>query len=242
MLLSDYDSLTSFLCGLFIGGALALVVLRVWKASLAIIGALAGLVSGIMLASFMGPSAFLSDAGRGIFLGLCSFIGGALAVRGEKKALLLCTPLLGSFLVLQGFDHFLPGMHMSAWDLLSERGQAQCSTSAGAARCVGIYFAVAAMTVAGVFVQWRWTAGLSVKPAAASSAAAIKAVPEMIVLASPNSDKKKSCGSSSGNPFASPVSRGPRAASPTETGNPFSTQRRSAYGYHTPKTPEFFEG
>ena len=224
------DSFRSLMWGLAVGLVGALVGLKVLRASLALVGALAGFVLWLVFQSLF-PSVLDTDLSRFMMLTLVVLSAGFLAVKAQKPALLVCTPLLGSFLLLQGIDHFAAA-GLGAFRLLTSEGKRACE---GRGACFGLYAALLVVTIAGIVIQWKWTANFGV-PGALSSprvkSNGSKALPEMIVLASPSNNK------SSGNPFAS--AKSPPSASKAY-GDPFlNTNRRSAYAQ--PTTPEFYEG
>jgi len=69
----------------------------------------------------------------------------------EKYWLLVSTPILGSFLAIQGIDHFA-NLDINVFGTL--QGTAQCSTD----ECYGLWAGVCGLALAGMLIQYRWTA------------------------------------------------------------------------------------
>ncbi len=214
------DAVKSFIAGILIGCFFAGVLLKLWRLSLALVGAISGFAIWLLFQSLF-PAAISNPAATYLILSCVVVLCGALAVRLEKVALLICTPLLGGFFLLQGLEHFLK-LGIGAFSLLSPQGARACQ---GSVACVGIYAGLIGACALGWWVQWRYTARNVVWSSSSSSkskstkesanaARRVKDVPELIVLSS--SPRKGDKGF--GNPFAS---------------------RRNLYA---PTTPEFYEG
>jgi len=139
------DSTKSFIAGSVIGFVGGLVILKLWRVSLALVGAASGFVLWLIFQSLF-PSAFPHDGARYLTMACAIVLFGALAIRGEKSALLALTPLLGAFLLLQGLDHFVPGMGLGAFRLLTPEGSHSCT----GAKCFGLYAALVGLTAIGL--------------------------------------------------------------------------------------------
>ena len=228
MLISE-NSTSSFIAGTVIGFVFAVIVVKLWKVSLFVVGGLFGIVLYILFSSLF-PSAVASPAAP-YLLCIGAAIGfGYLATQMEKPALLIATPVLGAFLFLQGLDHFIHA-HLNAFELLSPDGQKMCS---GNPACFGLYAALLSLAAVGIYVQWRWTAfGLLGNGKPVSK----KVGPnEMVVLSSPT--KKQQLAATGGG------KKGTDHGSSGGFGNPFAS-RRSAYptsSYGGSVESEYFEG
>jgi len=250
------DSTKSFIAGSIIGFVGGLVMVKLWRLSLALVGAASGFVLWLLLQSLW-PSLFPHDGARYLVLACLVVLCGALAVRGEKTALLACTPLLGAFLLLQGLDHFVKA-ELNAFRLLTPEGAHNCA----GAKCFGLYAALVALSIIGWYVQLRWTAKDPLfgkrKAEERQTAPGVrnsKNIPELMVFPAPSPlSARKGASSGFGNPFAQALGgsddssssygggscyTGSSLFSKDRGGNPFASRRNL---YNAPTTPEFYEG
>lgn len=244
MLASHHDSTVSFIVGVSVGLVLAAIVVKVYKLALFVVVGLVGVVLWVLFETLF-PSVLSTPVAKYVVLGIATLLCGLLGVWLEKTALLVATPVIGSFLFLQGLDHFIH-QNLNAFVLMTSEGQRQCE---GRAACFGLYAALVTLAVIGIFVQWRYTSECgrgSSRPASSVDRKALAS--EMIILSSPkkapaktfkpasptrsvasasssSSYGRSACSPTYSSSFTSPSARG---GSPSDL-NPFTT-RRSVYG------------
>lgn len=227
MLISK-NSTSSFIAGTIVGFVLAALVVKLWRVSLFVVGALFGVVLYILFSSLF-PSAVATPAAPYV-LCIVSAVGfGYLATLMEKNALLITTPVLGAFLFVQGLDHFVH-WNLNAFELLTPDGQHKC---AGKAICFGLYAALLSLAALGVWVQWNYTADLG------HGKVPKRVGPnEMVVLSSPSKKQQATAAAASAKKKKLSTAAGDDREG---YGNPFAT-RRSAYGGSASVESEYFEG
>ena len=137
--------------GLGLGLFCGLLAIKLWKIALFLAGALVGFVAFVIVKSLW-PAAFVNPAVAYPALLVPAVILGLFSVCMERYWLLFATPILGSFLVMQGVDHFAD-LDINVFGTLD--GSAQCITD----ECYGLWAAVVGASLLGMLVQWKWTAG-----------------------------------------------------------------------------------
>jgi len=148
---SGEDSKVMFGVGLAVGFFCGMLAIWLWKVALFGVGALVGLVIFIILKNTY-PTLFVSPYAEYAALILPMLILGVLSVCMERYWLLVATPILGSFALVQGIDHFA-NLDINIFGTL--KGTAVCDTD----ECYGLWGGTIALAVVGMLVQYRWTAG-----------------------------------------------------------------------------------
>jgi hypothetical protein len=133
--------------GLFCG----LLAIKLWKVALFLVGALVGFVLFVIIKS-MYPGAFVNPAVMYPALLIPSVCLGLFSVCMERYWLLFATPILGSFLLMQGIDHFA-NLSINVFGTLA--GTARCDSD----ECYGLWAGVVGLSLVGMLVQYKWTAG-----------------------------------------------------------------------------------
>ena len=137
--------------GAVVGVFCGLLAIQLWKVALFLVGALVGVVLFVVLKSVQ-PQLLVTPAAEYCALLLPSLVLGVFSVCMERYWLLFATPILGSFLTMQGVDHFAQ-LDINVFGTLS--GRDSCNTD----ECYGLWAAVAGFALLGMLVQYRWTAG-----------------------------------------------------------------------------------
>jgi len=142
-----------FAIGLTLGFFCGLLAIKLWKLALFAVGAFVGLVI-FVVAKNMYPGAFVSPVAEYIALILPALILGCISVYMEQWWLLVSTPILGSFLLIQGIDYFAD-LDINVFGTL--KGTAQCSTD----ECYGLWAGVGTLALFGMLIQYKYTAGFN---------------------------------------------------------------------------------
>jgi hypothetical protein len=137
--------------GLGLGLFCGLLAIQLWKVALFLVGALVGVVFFVIIKSSF-PAAFSTTWVEYCALLIPSLLLGVFSVCMERYWLLFATPILGSFLTMQGIDHFAD-LDINVFGTL--QGTAQCTSD----ECFGLWAAVVGFAVVGMLVQYKWTAG-----------------------------------------------------------------------------------
>jgi len=137
--------------GLGLGLFCGLLAIKLWQVALFLAGALVGFVAFVIVKSLY-PAAFVNPAIAYPALLIPAVILGVFSVCMERYWLLFATPILGSFLCMQGVDHFA-SLDINVFGTLA--GTAQCSSD----ECYGLWAAVVGASLLGMLVQYKWTAG-----------------------------------------------------------------------------------
>ena len=137
--------------GAALGVFCGLLAIQLWKVALFLVGALVGVVLFVVMKS-VNPALFVTPAVEYTALLVPSLILGVFSVCMERYWLLFATPILGSFLTMQGVDHFAD-LEINVFGTLS--GRDVCVTD----ECYGLWAAVAGFALLGMLVQYKWTAG-----------------------------------------------------------------------------------
>lgn len=142
---SDGALVAAAILGLILGA----LAVKIWKASLFLLGAGCGFILWTVFKALF-PNVLDSDALLYGVLAGCCLVLGLIAVKMEKVWLLFGTPLVGTFLFIQGVDYFLDP-HLNVFQLLD--------TSSGCtfASCYVLYAAVFGGSLFGLFIQYRYT-------------------------------------------------------------------------------------
>jgi len=140
-----------FAVGIVLGFFCGLLAIKLWKLALFLVGACVGLVVFIV-AKNVWPAAFISPIAEYSALLIPCIVLGVISVCLERWWLLVSTPILGSFLAVQGIDHFA-NLDINIFGTL--KGTASCSTD----ECYGLWGGLAGMALLGMLIQYRWTAG-----------------------------------------------------------------------------------
>jgi hypothetical protein len=144
--------ITAAVLGLILGA----LAIKVWKLSLFVLGAGCGFIIWTVFKALF-PDVLNTDAlAYGVLVGIC-LVMGLVAVKMEKVWLLLGTPLVGTFLFIQGVDYFLTP-HLNVFQLL-DSANGGCSFTS----CYILYSAVIGGSLVGLFVQYRYTSEYGAK-------------------------------------------------------------------------------
>ena len=139
--------------GAALGVFCGLLAIQLWKVALFLVGALVGVVLFVLIKSVQ-PGLLVTPVAEYAALLLPALVLGVFSVCMERWWLLFATPVLGSFLTMQGVDHYAD-LEINVFGTLS--GRDVCVTN----ECYGLWAAVAGFALLGMLVQWRWTAGFS---------------------------------------------------------------------------------
>lgn len=142
-----------FAIGLTLGFFLGLLAIKLWKCALFAVGACVGLVIFVVAKSLY-PTAFVSPAAEYSALILPALILGIISVCLERWWLLVSTPILGSFMAMQGIDHFA-ALDINIFGTL--QGTAVCDSD----ECYGLWSGVAGLALLGMLIQYKYTAGFN---------------------------------------------------------------------------------
>lgn len=142
---AEAGMITAVILGLILGA----IAVKVWKASLFLLGAGCGFILWTVFKALF-PDILDTDAMLyGVLAAVCVVLG-LLAVKMEKIWLLLGTPLIGTFLFIQGVDYFLDP-HLNVFQLLDS------SNGCTFTGCYVLYSAVFGGSLFGFFIQYRYT-------------------------------------------------------------------------------------
>jgi len=132
-----------------LGLILGAIAVKVWKASLFVLGAGCGFILWTVFKALFPNVLNTQVLLYGVLAAVCIILG-LIAVKMEKIWLLFGTPLVGTFLFIQGVDYFL-SPHLDVFQLLDT------SNGCTFASCYVLYSAVFGGSVLGLFVQYRYT-------------------------------------------------------------------------------------
>jgi len=135
----------SILTGLFLG----LLSLRLFKLALFGIGAGVAFVLWIVAKSLY-PNLFASNVQLYAALVIPMIVLGIVSVYMEQYYLLIATPVIGSFMVAQGVDHFAD-LDINVFGTLS--GQVYCTSD----ECYSLWAGVTGLALLGMLVQYNYT-------------------------------------------------------------------------------------
>jgi len=142
---SKFVLAVSILTGLF----LALLSLRLFKLALFSVGAGVAFVLWIVAKSLY-PNLFASNVQLYAALVVPMIILGIVSIYMEQYYLLVATPLLGSFMLAQGVDHFAD-LDINVFGTLS--GQVYCTSD----ECYSLWAGVTGLALLGMLVQYNYT-------------------------------------------------------------------------------------
>jgi len=147
---SESGIIVAAVLGLILGA----VAVKVWKLSLFLLGAACGFVIWSVFKALF-PGVLTTPALLyGVLAGVCLVLG-LIAIKMEKIWLLLGTPILGTFLFIQGVNYFLPtAQQLDVFQILDTSEDAGSCTFA---TCYVLYSAVIGGSLLGFFVQYRYT-------------------------------------------------------------------------------------
>lgn len=113
---------TASQAALITGGILGLILgclaVKVWKFSIFLLGAGCGVIIWLTFKALFPDVLDTEFKMYGVLAGLVILLG-LIAIKMEKVWLILGTPLIGSFLLIQGVDHFVPEVHFNIFQLLN---------------------------------------------------------------------------------------------------------------------------
>jgi len=133
-----------------LGLILGALAVKVWKVSLFVLGAGCGFIIWTVFKALF-PNVLNTQALLyGVLIAVCIILG-LVAVKMEKIWLLFGTPLVGTFLFIQGVDYFLDP-HLNVFQLLDTS-----SNGCTFASCYVLYSAVFGGSLFGLFIQYRYT-------------------------------------------------------------------------------------
>ena len=142
---TDGALVAAAILGLILGS----LAVKVWKASLFLIGAGCGFILWTVFKALF-PGVLNTDVLLyGVLVAVCVVLG-LIAVKMEKVWLLFGTPLVGTFLFMQGIDYFLDP-HLNVFQLLDSNSG--CTFTG----CYVLYAAVFGGSLFGFFIQYRYT-------------------------------------------------------------------------------------
>jgi len=142
---AEAGMITAVILGLILGA----VAVKVWKVSLFVLGAGCGFIIWTVFKALF-PHVLNTDVLLYGVLAAACIILGLIAVKMEKVWLLFGTPLVGTFLFLQGIDYFLDP-HLNVFQLLDS------SSGCTFTSCYVLYSAVFGGSLFGLFIQYRYT-------------------------------------------------------------------------------------
>jgi len=136
-----------------VGLFLALLSIRLFKLALFSIGAGVGFVLWIVVRSLY-PHFFINNIQLYGALLLPMLVLGIISVYMEQYYLLIATPVLGSFMIAQGVDHFA-NLDINVFGTLS--GQVFCTSD----ECYSLWAGVAGLALLGMLVQYNYTSNFA---------------------------------------------------------------------------------
>lgn len=144
--------ITAGVLGLLLGG----LAVKLWKLALFVLGAGCGFILWVVFKALF-PSVLNTDVLLyGVLTGSCLVLG-LIAMKMEKIWLLLGTPLLGTFFMMQGISAYVPEVP-SAFQLLDTvEDQPPWDRGCFDASCYALYSMVLGGSVLGFIVQYRFT-------------------------------------------------------------------------------------
>jgi len=144
---SEAGLITGAILGLILGS----LALKIWKLSLFVVGAGCGFILWTVFKALF-PYVLATQAELyGVLAAACVILG-LLAIKMEKIWLLIGTPLIGTFLFIQGVNVLLPSSEQLDVFTLLDRSSG-CTVSS----CYVLYAAVFGGYFLGLFVQYRYT-------------------------------------------------------------------------------------
>jgi hypothetical protein len=140
---------------LIVGGVMGLMLgalaTKLWKLAIFLLGAACGFVLWLTFKALF-PDVLDSEALLyGTLVGLCLVLG-LIGLKLEKVWLLIGTPILGSFMFLQGLNVFIPEEDLNVFQIL-HYAKSGCLSDA----CYTLYGLVLGVAALGFLVQWRCT-------------------------------------------------------------------------------------
>lgn len=152
-LLSDCNTKAGLIVGGIMGLMIGAVTVKLWKFALFCMGVGVGFVAWTTFKAF-GHELMTTDyITYGSLAGICILLG-VIALKMEKVWLLIGTPVVGSFLCVQGIDHFIE-QDVNVFQILNNvQGSASgCALT----ECYILYAMVIGLAIVGSFVQYRYT-------------------------------------------------------------------------------------
>jgi hypothetical protein len=149
MLISE-KPLVSLLSGLGAGLLFALLVIKLWKLALFFVGASVGFIIWVAFNSLF-PDVIQAHAVLYGLLAVLMIAFGVLAVLLEQLWLLLATPIVGAFLVIQAADVFIKD-DLNVFQVVTDHEQCHSRRT-----CFILYGVLATLAVIGYWVQIRYT-------------------------------------------------------------------------------------
>lgn len=156
-LISDCNTKVGLIVAVIMGLILGAVTVKLWKFALFCMGVGVGFIAWTTFKA-LGSSLMETDyIIYGSLVGACLICGG-IALKMEKYWLLVGTPIVGSFMVTQGIDHFID-QDVNVFQILDtvSGDGAGCSL----AECYVVYGLLIGLAIIGAFVQWRYTSEMA---------------------------------------------------------------------------------
>lgn len=144
------DSQAGLITAAIIGLILGALAIKIWKLSLFCVGAGCGFIIWTVFKALF-PNVLDTEALLYGVLVAAIIVLGLLAMKMEKIWLIIGTPIIGTFLTIQGVDYFLDP-HLNVFQIVDAS-----STGCSFASCYVLYSAVIGGSLLGFFVQWRYT-------------------------------------------------------------------------------------
>jgi len=145
----NVDSKFAFALSILTGIFVALVSLKVFKLTLFAIGAAVGFVIWVAAKSLY-PQYFTSEVITYAALLIPMVVLGVISLYMEQYYLLVATPIVGSFMLAQGVDHFAH-LEINVFGTLS--GDEMCHSDA----CYATWAGVIGLALLGMVVQYNYT-------------------------------------------------------------------------------------
>lgn len=144
------DTQSCLIAAAVVGLVLGVAALKVWKLSIFLIGAAVGMCLWLT-AKALFPELFEDEAVFYISVIVTVVIFGCISMKMEKTWLLIGTPILGAFILVQGVDSFIP-QDLNVMQILDFKNGG-CKLE----ECYVLYSAVIVLSLLGMFIQYRFT-------------------------------------------------------------------------------------
>lgn len=154
---SSYSLAIAFVAGVILG----IIATKLWKFSLFILGAGVGLTIYLFFKAFA-PSVLAEEWMYYIVMVLCCFVFGGIAIKMEKFALIVFTPMIGSLMIVQGVNHFIEE-NLSVFRVLEFSDSATMPNPCSLAACQVLYGCLFGISIFGMVIQYRFTSEYAVQ-------------------------------------------------------------------------------
>jgi len=144
------DSRSCLIAGAVVGLVLGVASTKLWKLSIFVLGAGVGLCLWLTFKALY-PELFEDETVYYVSLIATVIVFGLISLKMEKTWLLFGTPVLGSFILIQGVDAFVP-QNLNMLQILDFKNGGCALTE-----CYVLYSAVLGLSLLGIFIQYRFT-------------------------------------------------------------------------------------